>query len=395
MNTSSSLIARFWEGWVRASRFGAVRKRRAAKQPRLEALEGRVVLSAGYKITDLGTLGGQYEATMAINDHGQVVGWSFTAGNQYEYAYLSNHGKLKSLGSLTLGGGSQATGINDRGQIVGFEQNSALTRAEIILYDHGKMKNLGEMTTIPSVVAINNRDQIIGFSTQAGDAELMSGGRLKDLGSLKGLGSVALGMNNHGTVVGYSALKLPSVIGFNPITDPLPDQGPHASPPIEELNPGIQHAFVYRNGHMTDLGTLGGSSSEAMAVNNHGDVVGWSNVTGDAGKHAFLDHNGTMTDLGTLGGYASGATAINDKGQVVGWSYLAGNSQVDSFLYQDGTMVDLSKLVTSNTGLTLDAVVGINNHGQIAAVGGMPDGSEVALILTPNKTPRNEPIVAM
>ena len=149
---------------------------------------------------------------------------------------------------------------------------------------------------------------------------------------------------------------------------------------------------MYRNGHMTDLGTLGGSSSEAMAVNNHGDVVGWSDVTGDVGQQAFLDHDGTMTDLGTLGGYASAATAINDKGQVVGWSYVAGSSRVDSFLYSGGTMVDLSELVTSNTGLTLASVVGINNRGQIAATGATPDGSEVVLILTPTKTPRKEPV---
>ena len=168
---------------------------------------------------------------MAINDRGQVVGWSFAAGNEYEHAFVSNRGKLKSLGGLTLGGGSQATGINDRGQIVGFEQNSELTHAEIFLYDHGKMKNVGETTTIPTMVAINNRDQIIGFSTQAGDAEIMSGGRLKDLGSLKGLGSVALGINKRGTVVGYSALKLPTVIAFNPISDPLPGDGPRAEPP--------------------------------------------------------------------------------------------------------------------------------------------------------------------
>ena len=45
MNTSWSLISRFWGGWVRASRCGVVRKRRAAQQPRLEALEGRVVLT--------------------------------------------------------------------------------------------------------------------------------------------------------------------------------------------------------------------------------------------------------------------------------------------------------------------------------------------------------------
>jgi len=60
-----------------------------------------------------------------------------------------------------------------------------------------------------ALLSINDRDQIIGFSSKAGDAELKSGGRRTDLGSLNGLGSVALGINNHGTVVGYSDLTLP------------------------------------------------------------------------------------------------------------------------------------------------------------------------------------------
>lgn len=100
-------------------------------------------------------------------------------------------------------------------------------------------------------------------------------------------------------------------------------------------------------------------------------------------QHAFLDHDGTMTELGSLGGYESGATAVNDKGQVVGWSYVAGNDRVDDFLYSNGKMVDLSTLIPANTGLTLGEAVGINDHGQIAAYGTTQGGEEVALLLTP------------
>ncbi len=80
---------------------------------------------------------------------------------------------------------------------------------------------------------------------------------------------------------------------------------------------------------MTDLGTLGGSSSEAWRSTITGISSGGRTLPGISGQHAFLDHNGTMTDLGTLGGYASGATAINDKGQVVGWSYVADNPRLN------------------------------------------------------------------
>ena len=85
---------------------------------------------------------------------------------------------------------------------------------------------------------------------------------------------------------------------------------------------GATHAFLYTNGTITDLGTLGGASSEALEVNMRGEVVGVSDVAG-GGKRAFLWRNGTMHDLNTVLPSGSGwvlqkATGISDAGQIVG-----------------------------------------------------------------------------
>ena len=68
---------------------------------------------------------------------------------------------------------------------------------------------------------------------------------------------------------------------------------------------------------MIDIGTLG-YLSDAWAVNDLGQVVGYSVTTAEEG-HAFLWEKTTgMTDLGTLGSDYSAALAINDRGQIVG-----------------------------------------------------------------------------
>jgi probable HAF family extracellular repeat protein len=54
---------------------------------------------------------------------------------------------------------------------------------------------------------------------------------------------------------------------------------------------------------VTDLGTLGGGSSEASAINSRGEVVGWSK-TGAGQTHGFVYRAGGMVDLGTLAGGA-------------------------------------------------------------------------------------------
>ncbi len=113
--------------------------------------------------------------------------------------------------------------------------------------------------------------------------------------------------------------------------------------------------------HVTDLGTLGGKSSCAMAINESGQVVGYS-ATASGDSHAFLFSNDRMTDLGTLGGKGdSAAYGINDAGQVVGTASTAGGAY-HAFLYNGkGPLADLG----TTAGCTNSLATAINANGQI------------------------------
>jgi len=176
--------------------------------------------------------------------------------------------------------------------------------------------------------------------------------------------SAATWINNTGEIVGFSQ---------NGIIDPA-------------IGFPEEHAVLWRDGQMIDLGTLGGNQSIASAINNRGQVAGlalnatpdpfsiydllfYGSANGTQTRAVLWDRDGSMQDLGTLGGPDAFAVLVNDRGQVTGWSYT--NSTVNPttglptfhpFLWEKGKgMKDLGTL----GGTIAQAVNGMNERGEV------------------------------
>jgi probable HAF family extracellular repeat protein len=156
-------------------------------------------LYTGGVMTDLGSS----SVANAINNNGQVVGQ-----NGASHAFLYSAGHLTDLG--TLGGAeSSATGINDVGQVVGYSYPAGNAAWHAFLYDGGHMTDLGIFAGgtgfYTQAYAINNNGQVVG--TADSRAFLYAGGRMVDLNTLipsdaRWSLSTATGINDNGQIVG-------------------------------------------------------------------------------------------------------------------------------------------------------------------------------------------------
>jgi cysteine-rich repeat protein/probable HAF family extracellular repeat protein len=172
-----------------------------------------------------------------------------------------------------------------------------------------------------------------------------------DLGTLGGTQSRAWAVNSHGEVVGWSLTSTGDPHAF--LWLPAPAYG---------LPAGIN-----------DLGTLtGAGESVGHDINDFGQVVG-SSSTGPEGEpgtvdHAFLWVNGVMTDLGAPDDDAntSFATAVNEAGEVVGgWTLDSGGIVYGSFLWLPNPAYGFPAGMNELTGLATGAATDINISGQV------------------------------
>jgi probable HAF family extracellular repeat protein len=113
---------------------------------------------------------------------------------------------------------------------------------------------------------------------------------------------------------------------------------------------------------MTDLG-VSVTAADRLAINELGQIVG-SAVFGSS-RHAFSWQSGTPIDLGALPGYVrSAALAVNDVGQVVGFSADSRLLDVRATLWQNGTIIDLDPTGSSSR------AIAVNDAGQVLVDGG-------------------------
>lgn len=118
-------------------------------------------------------------------------------------------------------------------------------------------------------------------------------------------------------------------------------------------------AFLYSGGPMVGLGAGAGSDSSARGINDAGQIVGNFLPQIADGRHGFLLSGGSWLDLGTLGGTISSASAINAGGAVVGTSRL-GDESDRAYLINGGPMTSLGTLASGTSIAT-----GINGSGQV------------------------------
>ena len=346
-----------------------------------------------YTVIDLGTLGGTYSQSFSVNSTGVVSGQASLSGGTW-HAILWQGAHISDLG--TLGGqDSSAFGApNALGQVAGMaETSSADPNGEDFcgfaaqgvpssgtclgfLWQNGSMSPLSTLGGNNSAASMINKSSVIaGYAeTAAPDSTCPSyepaygqyqvleeepvvwkKGQIQELPTYGGdPDGFALAINDSGQVAGASgACSTLNVIN-----------GTYVAP--------VHALFWQSNGTVTNIPSLGGASgNQAHNINNSGQVVGASDLSGDEVFHGFVWSPGATTsqDIPPLSGDTySVALAINDAGEVGGVSIDSTFTTLRAFVVVNGVPTDLNTLIPANSPLQLLTACGINSRGEITGM---------------------------
>nr|MBA3757159.1 hypothetical protein [Nitrosomonas sp.] len=262
----------------------------------ISAVSIPAISHADWSIKALDSLGGDILDVNAINDRGQIVGYSyFTPIHNNYHAFITGpDGRgMTDLGALGGSNYSVATAINESGQVTGhttIDSFSVVPFAFITGPDGVGMTSHSPDLFNSIGTDINDSGQVVGVKGDTSSFSMRmgpNGFELDFIPAVSGLsGDRATAINNSGQVVGYYLNRDSNYQAF--ITNP-------------------------DGTAMTELGTLGGKESRAFDINESGQVIGFSDATNGNFYNAFVTGpNGAgMTNLGAFGGRFSIATGMN------------------------------------------------------------------------------------
>ncbi len=379
--------------------------------PPVSPAQQQTVQHHHYKLYDVGTFGGNLSlfsnpGSIAINNRGTATGVAntsipdpFSPNNCFfdcwvDHAFVWKNGVTTDLGTLPGGASSFAYAVNKHGLIVGQSQNGSidpLTGApEVrgVLWRNGQVIDLGTLGgNAGNANAINDRGQVVGAATNATFDPFASVPQVPCQVLTSGLPpSCSVYTFAFNALFSNSTTETRAFLwhdGF--ISDLGTLGGPDSAALINNdrgevtgwsytsfvANPSTGtptvDPFVWspEDGKMTDLGSLGGTFGAPFFLNNRGQVIGVSNLAGDLIVHPFIwSKSEGMKDLGTLGGTYGHPNWINDKGEVVGFAQFTGDQTGHAFLWRQGVMTDLGTIGNDPA----SEAFSINSQGQI--VGG-------------------------
>ena len=385
-------------------------------------------------ITDISTpgLGGLNSGAFGVNERGQASVQAETSTKDPNNENFCAYGTgLKCLPFLwqdgvmtqlpTLGGNNGTVGqINNRGEMAGIAENSTRdpkcpsgvavtgTGPQVLDFEAviwgpkpGEIRELHPLPgdTVGMALWINDLGQAVGASGTCANTILPpvavgphavlweKDGSVTDLGNLGGMvntallavGNVGLFINNHGQVVGASAVP----------GDPAgaPSTSSHAFLWTRET--GVDCAATGLNGCIRDLGTLPGDvGSVGLGANDTGDVVGAS-LDMSGSPRAFLWQNGVMTDLNTLIPAGSPlfllfAETINSRGEIVGFGATSTGDTHGFLATLAGTTASAGpkNATVIARQITLDGTASFSADGKpLTYLWSIPQGSPSAAIL--------------
>ncbi len=316
-----------------------------------------VPAAGGLQVIDLGS-GDAY----GISDAGVVVGR--TAGNQaFQWA-----GGLRSevTGPQTFAG--VGLDVNSSGEMVGAINTFSRPEGEAFLRTDTGITLVGPANFGSQANGINDNRQVAGqYSSQRGF--VWQAGVAQDIGTLGGTRAAASDIDVSGRVVGYAALA-------------NTDARAMLLTPEDTNNDGLadlwfrDHDNDQVNDLMRDLGTLGGPTSVATAMNDLGAVVGHSDAVGGRDGFLWTEADG-MVSLGR----EVFPNGINNSGQAVGF-YRNGSGQQRAFRGTADGYVDLNSLLPEDSGWVLEEAHAISSNGWIVGSGTL-NGQGHAFLLVP------------